>query len=125
MSQDKPKTGSIVWTDLTVKDADKVKDFYCKVIGWDSTDHDMGDYNDYNINLSGGGDTVAGICHARGSNANIPPQWMVYVQVDSVPDSAAKCAELGGKVIDGPRKLGDSDFCVIQDPEGAVIALIS
>jgi len=30
----------------------------------------------------------------------------------------------GGKLIDGPRMMGKSRFCVIQDPAGAMIALI-
>jgi len=26
-------------------------------------------------------DPVAGICHARGANANLPAQWLIYVAV--------------------------------------------
>jgi len=122
--QQTKKNGSIVWTDLTVNDAEKVKDFYSSVVGWESTEHDMGEYKDFNIFPSGGGETVAGICHARGSNANIPPQWLIYVQVQNVAKSAQRCLELGGKIIDGPRKMGNNDFCVIQDPEDAMLALI-
>ena len=32
-TKEKPEVGSITWFDLTVPDADKVKDFYSKVIG--------------------------------------------------------------------------------------------
>ena len=117
--------GKIVWHDLTVDNADSVKDFYCKVVGWSSSEHDMGEYNDHNINLQSSGETVAGICNARGSNAKIPPQWLLYVNVSNVQESAQLCIELGGKVIDGPRKMGKSDFCIIEDPAGAVLALIS
>jgi len=39
--------------------------------------------------------------------------------------SAGRCAELGGHVIDGPREMGGMRFCVIQDPAGAVMALIA
>jgi hypothetical protein len=66
-----------------------------------------------------------GICHAKDSNANIPPQWMIYITVEDIDHSVARCLELGGKVIDGPRQMGHSRFCVIQDPAGAVAALIS
>ncbi|MCY4365546.1 MAG: VOC family protein [Chloroflexi bacterium] len=119
-----PPPGSIAWQDLTVPNAPEIRDFYCQVVGWTYTDHDMGDYADYNINLSGSGQTVAGICHARDSNANIPPQWLVYIVVEDVAQSAQKCVELGGKLIDGPRDMGGQTFCVIQDPAGAVAALI-
>ncbi len=120
--QPKPPIGAIVWTDLTVGDAERVKDFYCQVVGWTATDHDMGDYNDFNI-ARPDGESAVGICHARGTNGNIPPQWLIYVQVEDVAVSAKRCEELGGKVIDGPRKMGDGDFCVIRDPAGAVLAL--
>jgi hypothetical protein len=31
----------------------------------------MGDYSDYTMMCPGDGDAVAGICHARGSNADL------------------------------------------------------
>lgn len=117
--------GRIEWLDLTVDDATRIKNFYCKVIGWKSADVDMGSYADFNINLPESGDTVAGICHARGMNARLPAQWLVYVRVADVKESAAECEKRGGKVLDGPRRMGGSNFCVIQDPAGAVMALIS
>jgi len=117
--------GRIEWLDLTVGDATRFKNFYCNVIGWKSADVDMGSYADFNINLPETGDTVAGICHARGMNANIPAQWLVYVRVADVKESAAECEKRGGKVLDGPRRMGGSNFCVIQDPAGAVMALLS
>ncbi|MFC2150004.1 VOC family protein [Calditrichota bacterium] len=121
---EKPKQGQIIWRDLTVEDAGRVRDFYKEVVGWKSTDHDMGEYNDFNIALPETGEVVAGICHARGDNSTIPPQWLMYVQVDSVEASAQKCVEMGGKVVNGPRKMGESNFCVIQDPAGAVMAIM-
>jgi len=126
-AQEKPPSniGRIEWLDLTVADASRVRDFYRKVIGWKSADVDMGSYSDFNINLPDSGETVAGICHARGTNANIPAQWLVYVRVADVKESAAECQKRGGKVLDGPRRMGGSNFCVIQDPAGAVMALIS
>ena len=117
--------GRIEWLDLTVPDAERIRNFYSNVVGWKSSEVDMGSYSDFNINLPETGDTVAGICHARGSNANIPSQWLVYVRVENVKESAAMCEKRGGKVLDGPRRMGGSDFCVIQDPAGAVMALLS
>jgi hypothetical protein len=119
------KIGEIVWRDLTVPNAAEVKDFYAKVVGWSADEHDMGDYADFNIRTSPSEDPIAGICHARGTNANIPPQWLMYVQVDDIEAAAQRCVEAGGSVIDGPRKMGSSGFCVIKDPAGAVLALVS
>jgi len=119
-----PAIGSIVWHDLTVPAAEEVKDFYCGVIGWNAGQIDMGGYNDFPV-ATPSGQTVGGICHARGSNSNLPPQWLIYVQVEDVARSAERCVELGGKVLEGPRSLGESRFCVIQDPAGAVMGLMS
>ena len=120
-----PPVGSITWRDLTVKEAEKVRDFYSKVVGWKTSPVDMGGYNDFNMNLPGSGETVAGICHARGPNAKLPPQWLIYITVADADESAKRCVELGGKIIDGPRMMGEYRFCVIQDPAGAIAALIS
>ncbi len=117
--------GRIEWMDLTVQDATSVRNFYTSVVGWTSSEADMGHYSDFNINLPDTGDTIAGVCHAKGSNANLPSQWLVYVRVESVADSAQQCTKMGGKVLEGPRRMGGSNFCVIQDPAGAVMALLS
>ncbi len=116
-------TGKITWTDLTVPDAEGVRAFYQQVVGWEGQPEDMGGYSDYNMVAPGSGETVCGICHCRGVNADIPPQWLIYVTVEDVDAAAAKCRELGGEVVAGPRDLGGGRFCVIRDPAGAVCAL--
>lgn len=120
---DKPQIGSVAWRDLTVPNAAELRDFYCAVVGWKSAEHPMGDYADYNILAPESGECVAGICHARGPNANVPAQWLIYITVADVEQSAARCRALGGAVLDGPRSMGAARMCVIRDPAGAVAAL--
>ncbi len=119
------KLGSIVWRDLTVPDAGKVSEFYSQVAGWRTFPHDMGEYHDYDVKLAEDGDSIAGICYARGGNANVPPQWLIYILVEDAAAGAEKAVALGGAIIDGPRQLGSGQFCVIRDPAGAMFALIS
>ena len=119
MSDKKPVAGSITWRDLTIVDAPRLRDFYQAVAGWKSEEFD----GDFNMLIPSTGEVVAGICHARGVNANIPPQWLVYINVPDVAVAAQKCVELGGRIVTGPRKMGGGDFAVIQDPAGAVCAL--
>jgi predicted enzyme related to lactoylglutathione lyase len=123
--QPQPIIGKIEWLDLTVDDAEKVRNFYSSVVGWSSSNVDMGHYDDYCMNLPGTQHTIAGVCHARGPNKNLPPQWLVYVRVEDVNKSAELCTAKGGKVLDGPRRMAGSNFVVIQDPAGAVMALLS
>ena len=63
--------GSIIWMDLTVQHAVDIKNFYRKAIGWEMTEVNIGEYSDYSMVEPSTGKTVAGICHARGSNANL------------------------------------------------------
>jgi len=58
--------GEIGWIDLTVQDAESVRDFYQAVAGWLPSPVDMGGYNDFCMSRPGGAEPVAGICHAAG-----------------------------------------------------------
>lgn len=119
-----PRVGSITWADLTVAAASDVRDFYRAVVGWEPSEVEMGGYTDYCMNRPGSGDPIAGICHARGANANLPPQWLIYINVSDLELSMARCLEGGGALIAGPRNMGKlGRFCVIRDPAGAVAAL--
>ena len=123
MSENKnPEVGTIGWVDLTVENASEVRDFYAAVAGWVPSAVDMGDYSDFSMN-DGGGNCVAGVCHARGTNASIPPSWLIYIVVADVEAAAAKCRELGGEVLVGPKAMGGNAYCIIRDPAGAVCAL--
>ncbi|MGD9897819.1 MAG: VOC family protein [Calditrichaceae bacterium] len=122
----KPEVGMIAWTDLTVKNAEKVRDFYSQVVGWSPSAVPMNGYEDFTMNTPESGITTAGICHARGVNADLPPQWLIYITVENVDKSAAFCTQLGGKIILEPKNMGGHGrFCVIQDPAGAVCALFA
>ncbi|MCK7527930.1 MAG: hypothetical protein MZV64_65200 [Ignavibacteriales bacterium] len=45
----KPEIGSITWCDLTVPNAEEVKDFYAKVVGWMPQGLSVGDYEDFTM----------------------------------------------------------------------------
>jgi predicted enzyme related to lactoylglutathione lyase len=123
MTEKKPEIGSIGWFDLTVADAEGVRDFYTQVVGWKPENVAMGDYSDYSMHTPGSGTPVAGVCHARGTNSGMPAQWMAYIIVEDADAAAARALGRGGKVLVGPKELGGARFCVIQDPAGAVCGL--
>ena len=124
MTQNEPATdGIITWWDLTVPDAGVVRAFYEHVVGWKSREHPMGEYADYEMRTADGATTAAGICHTRGANADLPPQWLPYIQVADVEAAAARCRDHGGEIVAGPRRMGGGLFCCIRDPAGAVAAL--
>ena len=114
--------GQIVWTDLTVPDADEVQAFYAQVVGWSSEAVPVDDYHDYNLTDAEGTPTV-GVCHARGKNAALPASWLIYVSVADLADALAKVAELGGEIVVPIREMGWWRMAVIRDPSGAALAL--
>ena len=36
-------------------------------------------------------------------NASLPPQWLIYVNVEDLDASIASVQALGGEIVDGPR----------------------
>ena len=119
-----PGPGTIAWQDLTVSDAEGIRDFYENVVGWGSDPVSMGEYSDFNMLPSGEGGPAAGICHARGGNAGLPPVWLIYIVVEDLEKSLEACTEGGGEILKGPKGMGPgSAYAVIRDPAGAVSAL--
>jgi uncharacterized protein len=115
--------GTIGWIDMTVDDATATRDFYEKVVGWKAEDTDMGDYCDYTMMSPADGEAIAGICHARGSNADLKGGWLIYIIVENVDASAKIVVDNGGSLLVEPRGLSGGRFCVIKDPNGATAAL--
>ena len=111
--------GSITLHDLTVPNADEVRDFYSAVVGWTYEGLDMGGYEDY-VMKSPSNDGVSGICHARGVNTGIPAQWLMYITVSNLPEALEKVSANGGEVI---FQSAGGSMAVIKDPAGAVCAL--
>lgn len=120
-----PAVGTLMGLDLTVPDAESLRDFYASVIGWTSEAFDMGGYADFFMKSPETGAAAAGICHARGVNADLPPQWIAYIVVADLDTSLARCQELGGALVTEIKgSEGEARYCVIRDPAGAVLALM-
>lgn len=127
MSEPKYKIGQFFWSDLTVPDAANLKEFYKEVVGWQEQEVAMKDkeasYADYAMMIDS--ETAAGgICHQRGINKNIPPQWVMYINVANVSVSLEKVLALGGKLLHESKKPdGSYNFVIVEDPVGAVFGL--
>lgn len=119
-----PEIGSIGWIDLTVPEAESVRDFYTAVTGWIAEPVDMGGYSDFTMTAPATGEPKAGVCHARGPNQGIPPAWMIYIVVSDLEASLVACRDRGGEVLGEPRLMpGSGRYAFIRDPAGACCAL--
>ncbi len=120
--------GRIAWLDLTVSDAPATRDFYQDVVGWAAHEVEMEDadgvYSDYVLCTSEGNE-VAGICHARGVNENLPPVWMICLPVGDLPESVVRARESGGEIVDSRKgSSGEYVYVVVRDPVGVCLALV-
>jgi predicted enzyme related to lactoylglutathione lyase len=124
-SEARHTVGSIGWLDLTVPDAEPIRRFYEQVVGWKSSALRMGDYDDFCLNDPATGRPVAGVCNARGENAELPPVWLAFVTVADIAASIERCMALGGSIVAQPRSMGSyGTMAVIRDPVGAALALV-
>lgn len=118
------KIGTIAWQDLTVNNAEDVRDFYAEVVGWKPNPVNMGDYDDFSMAPEGADQPSAGICHAKGDNKNLPPQWLIYIYVENLNTSMTAVEAKGGKLLTEVKSYGGSSkYVIIEDPAGAVCAL--
>jgi hypothetical protein len=120
--------GQQVWLDLSVKDAEKIKDFYQSVLGWqvnavDMTDNTGEKYQDYAMSVEDEQNAVAGVCHAKGTNATLPPVWIPYFSVANVDDAVTKIKAHGGQLLTEIKSMGNDRYAMVQDPAGAVFAI--
>ncbi len=126
-SPDPAAVGRIAWLDLTVPDAAATRDFYRQVVGWTVQEVEMQDagehYADYNM-LGPDGTVLAGICHARGENAGLPPVWMLYLPVGNLAESLRRVEAEGGAVIRTVAGAdGEPQYAAVRDPVGVYLAL--
>jgi uncharacterized protein len=115
--------GTVTWMDLCVPDAMAVRDFYAGVVGVTHSSIPMGGYDDYCLHPPGKDDAVAGVCHARGPNSDIPPVWMIYFNVKDMTASLQEVVARGGRVVREPKNCGGVLIALIADPAGAVCGL--
>ncbi len=80
----------------------------------------------YTVVKAGSENGIGGIMGIPPEASGAPPQWGAYVTVDNVDQTARAAESLGGKIMMAPRDIPRvGRFAVIQDPQGAVISLIT
>ncbi len=119
-----PAVGTIGWIDITTPDAALLRDFYCGVVGWSPSAVPMKTHEDYCMHPSPTADPVAGICHAKGQNQDVPPGWMVYITVANLEAALAQVVSRGGTLVRPAVQAGGmGSFAIIRDPAGNHCAL--
>src|SRR5262245_32507143 len=109
-----------VWHELMTKDPTAAAPFYTKVVGWKTQSWPN---NPHYTLFTSGGQMKAGLM-AIPEGAPMSPNWLSYVGVPSVDDTARRAESLGGKVVKAPEDIPTvGRFAVLQDPQGVTIAI--
>ena len=118
------QAGAFSWNELMTTDVKGAKVFYGELFGWRMQDIKAGSMDYTMVKL---GDTeIAGIMAIPETAAGMPPTWGAYVTVNNVDALLPRVEKLGGKVLMPPHDIPDvGRFAVIQDPQGAMLSLIS
>jgi len=124
MSDAMKQHGAFSWNELMTSDVAAAKSFYEKLFDWTLEDQPTCEFG---YTMAKAGDTpVAGIMGMPPEAGDMPPIWGAYVTVDDVDKSAALAESLGGTIMLAPRDIPNvGRFCVIGDPQGVAISLIT
>lgn len=124
MDEQYQQHGAFSWCELMTTDVPAAIEFYSKLFGW-TTEEYTGAGVPYTI-VKVAGKEAGGIMKTPPEAQGMPPMWGLYVTVDDVDATAKKVEELGGKILYGPADIPTvGRFCVIQDPQGAAISVIT
>lgn len=124
MHDDCMKHGAFGWFELMTTDVESAKVYYKGLFGWEYETVSIPG-SDYTL-IKVDGSTVGGIMGMPSECEGMPPSWDIYITVDDVDAVVANTVGLGGKILKPAFDIPEvGRFCVIQDPEGAVICAIT
>jgi uncharacterized protein len=116
--------GAFSWSELMTTDLKAAEAFYTKLFGWTMTDGPVEDM-EYRV-IAAGGQGMGGMMNITPEMGQMPPHWRSTVTVQDVGTTVKMTEELGGKVLMQPHDIPTvGQFAVIQDPQGAVITVIT
>lgn len=117
--------GAFSWFELMTNDPEAAKGFYGKLFGWTTETMQMDAGMAYNI-INVDGEGMGGIMNMPPGAGGMPSMWGIYISVDDIDATARSAVELGGQVLVPPQDIPEvGRFCVIQDPQGALISAIT
>jgi len=127
MADDMKTQGIFSWNELMTTDVEGAKAFYTKLLGWTTEDQPMPSMGMTYTLVKAGDRPVGGIMPMPpDAGKDMPSVWGSYVNVQDVDVSAQKAMELGGRIYKEPTDIpGVGRFCVVGDPQGAFLALIT
>ena len=108
--------GAMVWNELYTRDLEATRSFYTALFRWEWSSMPIPQGGDYHI-ASVGERQVAGLLVMNEQWGEVPPHWMVYIQVEDADAAAAQVADLGGDVCVPVTEISVGRFAVVNDDQ--------
>jgi predicted enzyme related to lactoylglutathione lyase len=123
--EDKMKRhGAVSWSELVTSDVAAAKSFYGKLFNWTFEDAPMEGMAYAMVKVNG--EEIGGMMPISDEAKGMHPAWGLYITVDDVDATAEQATGLGAKIYMPPSDIPEvGRFCVLQDPQGAYISIIS
>jgi uncharacterized protein len=116
------KQGDFTHIEIPADDPERAKRFYGGLFGWNFAPETPGFEGYHMFESSAGQEGTGGAIGKRGEMA--PEKLRVYVNVDSIDETAAKVEGLGGSITEAKAEVpGMGWYAVLTDTEGNEIAL--
>jgi predicted enzyme related to lactoylglutathione lyase len=126
----KPAHGEFLWNELMTRDDERAVSFFESLLGWTHKDWPLGPEAGggvYHL-MTNGEKSIAGIMKMSAEQFpdGAQPRWMSYIAVDNVDARWVQALQLGAAPIHPPHDIPEvGRFCIIADPTGATIALMT
>ncbi|NND73999.1 MAG: VOC family protein [Ilumatobacter sp.] len=115
---------TLVWNELTTRDADAAAAFYEAVLGCSFQTMEGEEFGGYRT-MQVGDRTVGGVMAMEGEQwGDMPSHWMVYFGTGDADATASKATDLGGSVSVPPFDTPVGRIAVLNDPTGNAFSVI-
>lgn len=125
-----PQHGTFCWMELGSTNVEAAKKFYSELFGWNLKTKNAVpgfEYTEFGSSERplGGMYQFTKDCQTENGEP-MKSHWMSYMAVENVDDAASRVWDLGGRICVPPTDIPNvGRFCVINDPTGATISLIT
>jgi uncharacterized protein len=118
--------GVFIWNEVVTVDQKKTGDFYSALLGWDRRDLDYGSFGTYTL-FRQNGQEIAGMMNPTSDYSRFRPAWWSsYIDVTDIDKVVAHVKPLGGQIVEPVTDVPSfGRACMIADPLGAVICLVT
>jgi uncharacterized protein len=124
MEMSKYAPGTFCWVELATSDEAGAKKFYSALFGWEYLENPISDGMNYVMCRLRGKDVAALYrMMPEMQQQGMPPNWMSYVAVADVDETAKKAQAAGATIMQPPMDVMEHGrMTVLQDPTGAVVS---